>query len=646
MTDLTLLPDVDIAFKNLCISPENPRAGAGRDAGIATLRLSMKSGQAVSIFVRPGREGEAEFAILDGRRRYLTVEDRITEGTATPETTLRAKICTTPEQIAKALLHQVESLALDTADFVLSVYDLQQALKTPEEIGEALGIDVKRVRRLIRLGSVGRELLACYKDKLITWDMIQAIARLNRPDLHEGFVQKARDRSLNRDAVEQWSVNAIRADSAVATLISPAEYIRVGGNIESDLFEQEADRWTDVDLVHRLLKSSMDSIVKALGAQGCKAFLSIESSREVPKGMRAIESWQQHFIGKPKDREDACERERRAANNIAAARSEGLLPYLAQCEELALAGLQYAQSKYASIPVAGARIVPSKERGLAITFYYDGKAMDAYNATKESERKAKQSEVEPLPKKTYGVAKVPDVAIEVDDEGFTNGVHQDITKTAGRALALSISLAPDAAYTMLVATMFQQVVLDGCHVYENDRLLKIKIGNQVIDFARKSDVLMHPLIERLETYRQAYVTSGLHPYAWVTSLDDHYCFDLLAILVALQVDASEQEVTRTRIYARAEAAHVAQAIGHDVRTWYRPDAEFYGRCSKRKLIEFADDMKVDTKPLSKLKTAELAAKIFELATEHDYVPSAFSFALAAKPETAGAGETSADQVTA
>lgn len=655
MISLSLKTPQNAVVDQLCVAAENMRHDEPADAEIDDLGATLLNGQLIPLFVRKGRDGEKEFAILDGRRRFLAYKRLIKAKAISPKSPIAIVVCTTPEEIAAATVIANDSrLAISKADVLLAIHKLSSEFKTVDEIGKVLGIEPREIRKMQRLGAVDVRLLQAFKAGKVDMALLKAVARLDpsaiTPAIADDWARKAKISQLYYHHIRLGGAGEpLSAKSARLRFINLADYTAQGGRIEQDLFGEDPDKLLDPMIVDRLFVQALEPVAEVLRDAGLVVAIDADLDAEPEDGSEADglslaqPSW--NFVSDADAAEmETTRREVINLNNTAAAVKHDAPALLAAVELYTTHALRLARLRYSPLEVVACEMSESHSGGLTLEFYVRRADLEAHMAANGNAPQSAAQAVSSYANYAHAPVAVPGETAETEGGGWLVWQHQQITTTAGRALALSLARDPEAAFDALLATLFRQCVLNTADTDFTHQLLRIKASGHRASNADGDDPLLRPILDALAPFVTAYAVAELHPIDWIGTLTDGQKAELLAQIVALQVDTKEEQVNRVRSTARTEAAHLAKVIGHDVRFHYRPDADFYAKCTKKLLGDFAEDMGVDPVPLAKLKRGDMAAKIFALAGEHDYVPPAFSFVLAVKEQ--GAGETQADQVAA
>lgn len=612
MTQLSDKPTIDIPLHDLFVAPENMRHDADADDDIAELGQTLLAGQIQVIFVRPAPESVKPYAILDGRRRFLAWQALEAAEQIEPQHPVKAVVCDTPEEIAAAtVVNNHSRKEVENADYLLAVNRLTRDFKAPDTIARILGIEPKRVRQLAKLGSVDPQFLQAYKNGNLNLVALRNIARITDPAKIEELLKDIAAGVLYPYKITDALKSGVRADSAIAQVVGVDAYLAGGGTIEQDLFEETPDVLTDVTLVNRLWVDTVRPVAEALKAEGIRVWF-LPSGQANPDGCRELPNWAFTPDTPPGEIEAATEafdalwRVAQAAleaGNVQAWQEAGQ-PYVVQ-------GLARFRLRCAPLEAVGCTICAGGGAGLNLVFYVDS---DEYAEWEKA--KAKGSE---KPETTS----TPVVATRIDTDGYQNGLHEKVTRIAGQGLAFSLSQDAIAAFHLQLAAQFIMCAVE--RYTTEDKLLQISVRKH----GAHTDPLLKSMIDdRLQEYVEGWKESGMPVFTWVEALEGDDKGDLFALLTAIQIDTREAKTNMLRPKTRAEAALVAEAIGHDIADFWLPDAALYAEFGKQQLLGFLDTMKARKPEHAKMKREELAPIVAEAGKAVRFVPAAFNFELA------------------
>ena len=627
----------------LCVAPENLRAGEGRDDQIAHLGLTLLAGQIQPLLVRAGTgKKEKAFAVLDGRRRFFAFQDMVKAGTLPANHKIHYVLCETPQEIAAAtVVANAERLEVSKADCLLAIHKMSQDFKTPEEIGKVLGLEIREVRQMLKLGGSDIRFLKAYKKGNIDLVTLRKVARLTEADAIDRLAAKAAKGHVSPWEVDssQGPVGAYTAETNLVQMISLDDYTAAGGRIEQDLFGEHPDQLLDGDLVKQLFFAATVATAEALRAKGLEVDHRTDRIWESPPGM-VSKPW--GF--KPAISEEDLQALRDATNAVdqqaKAAREAGdHAAHLAHCHAAVMAEYEQQCAEMAPLQPVFCRLYCSHAGDLDTSYFWSQAEYEAHKAGLPIEdAQAREMASKPVA--------LPHADIKLSNDTYAHGLHQLMTRIAGQALGRSLADNPMVALDTQISQQFQQCCLNlGNYAYDEgrSRLLRVSAGIKFDSISHPDEALQLPILERLKSYKQAYFESGLHPFEWIHDLPMTTKLDIFALITALQVNTTEDKNTITRSAARAEAAHVAQAIDHDIRNHWAPPEDLWPQYSKKQLLGFIDLMGLESKPYAKVGRADLAPKVAELAKEHNFVPPALNFELAAEDSTASTDDDEDDE---
>lgn len=122
--------------------------------------------------------------------------------------------------------------------------------------------------------------------------------------------------------------------------------------------------------------------------------------------------------------------------------------------------------------------------------------------------------------------------------------------------------------------------------------------------------------------------------AWVAGLAPGETMDLLAELVAVSLDLSEERTTQVRRSARSEAAEIAGLCAADVTAHWTPDDVFLRAHSKPQLLAMLAAMNEPDGVAKSLKKEELVGVVVEAAARRRWAPDYLSWRTADDVEAA------------
>lgn len=623
MTSLADKPVLHLALNRLAIAPENMRRDDDADDAIDDLAETLVVGQLLPVFVRATAEddlhhGVVDYLIIDGRRRFLAWQALADAGRFDATAPLiAAVVCETPDEVAQAVVTgNTGRLDPDAADTLLAIHRLSTRMAATD-IGRVLGLPPKRVKQYAAMGGLDIRFLQAFKAGKIRKSTLADLVRAKVTDPKEID-------ELATQAARGWGIHiptdtkALAVTAPIVKLVGVDAYIAAGGTIEQDLFDEEPDTVTDIKRLHKLWLDIVRPVAQALKDKGLTVKFAPDNPG-VPEGGRELPyGWE------PADPKAATKAEAAARRAMEALPAINSPTWTEIAKGVAASALDAAIARSAPLAITGASIRAGRHAGsapLVFTFFVDGESLSAHQQAKR-DLEAEQARVH-LAAKAEPVT-IPRAPAVADTEGFQNALHEKTTRMAGRLLALSLADKPGVAFDALLAELVRKVVANDRY---SDHLLKI-LPSITSDIWKPDPDLQVPILTRLAVHRDALKASGLHPFAWVQTLDDDLKGDLLALIVALQVDATEKKTTELRPAVRTEAAHIAAALDHYAADVHLPGEAFYAEFSKKALLGFLTAMDAKTADHDTMKREELAPIVARTAAEKGWVPPQLDFVFA------------------
>ncbi len=637
----TQLKSITVRLKDLDVAPENPRFLDGPDDLIPDLALSLApdaAGLLVPLLVRAGGKKEKPFMALDGRRRLFGFRHLLEKGLVSDDIEISAYLCETKESIAAAAITANQArLPLKPAEIVLAIRALAAKKITIEAMARALCVDIVEARRYHAVSQVHMDVLMAFKDKLLDFDALKLIARVPSMPEQKQLAKLAREQGglrayQVRDYIDNDGLSAL---SSMMQFVGMEDYLAAGGRKTSDLLEEMPDTCLDADIAMRLWSEKAAQLQEAFASRGIEAFVSADEDCHQPEGFEEAP----YRYNRPVDEKEHIGRAEARLGEVretvnATAEADGItpaifLPLVEPQHELAIA-------KFAPLPVRAVQIRPGQRAILEFRFFTKADDIQAWEQAKVAAKPAEEVGQE-KPGRVADVIPEREVAVETDHGG---AFHQLATELAVRGFQRSLADSFSASFKFLLATMFEQVVLHKAAGTIEDRALKITFARNIGGWYQAPvQSLDGDLFARLEAYRDAFTESGLRTYPWITSLTFQQLQDLLALMTAVSVWLNEPDAKFIRRTARAQIQEVADEIDHDIRVHFMPDGDFYGRCTKKQLLGYAERMGCEIDTLATLKKGPLAEYVAEQGLARHWVPPVLGFDNIDTAKLAGAEDT-------
>lgn len=658
------------AIKDLGLAPENPRSDEPADEGVPQLAETLHpdaAGVIVPLAVRPGREGEQPFMVLDGRRRRFGLLHLLEAGRIDETHPVKCELFESQAaQAAAALLPNIEHAPTHLADIVVAIRNLRKAKMATKAIAGALGYSELEIKRLERLAQVNPKVLQAFRAGKLTLRQVRNFTRIADKRLQGELAQQALD-GYFQDWRLQNTVNGARltVDDPRMTLVGMTRYRAAGGRVETDLFGELPDRLLDEPALAQAWMARIEPVVEGLKAEGLSVFVSDGRSYAAPDGFRHLPAVYARELGV--EARAALEAAQAAAEDAAQAIVAEALS--GDAPEAVLLPALLAERALAAAPLTrmtvGAVILsPDTDEGVAAQFFgVEIPAAEAPASEDEADDEDDEAEDGAEAIATFTMSQIaraiPTPEIAVDVEGTNHLLHETRTDVATRGLIRDLADDPSTALTVLIAKLFKDLVLRASYQGESALTVSAKPYAQVN--RPRIPALDGEVWARLEARAAAFAASGERPIGWVASLAHGDKMSLLAELVAVSLDLFEARTTNVRRKARAEAAEIATLCGADIAIHWSPDAAYCGVHSKGLLLRMLAEMAVDDPRAKLFKKDELAGFTADAAAERSWAPKVLSWqagliedaapedeeeATAAAAPTADVEEAATDAVTA
>ncbi len=630
------LADIDVA-------PENLRATEPADDAIPELADTIAAaGLLYPLLVRPGRQGEAPWMALDGRRRLLALRVLAQDGRTAPDRPVKVEVARAKAaQAAAIVISNTQRAPVHVADVIVAIGQLKSLKLTPAKIALALGYTELEVRRLQRLAGLPQAALAALKAGRITLRTAKLLARVTDQEALERFTEQAAAGYLYEHSLAHHLEGRPRLDDPLFDLIGVERYRAAGGRIDPDLFGDFGDVVLDPDKLQGLWAKRVQPFVEAAQARGLVVYL---------QGGELYRAPEEFEVAGPNGASMLSE-DGRLAFELACARTGDLARALSQGERhreerdgdllaFLVARLEQEQALHGAERIGAVGFFPEVGTGFDVQVYLKPVELPDLVAEVEGDddhrHDGRHSDL------CSGSLHRPEIVVprqEFDTGGRGHSLHETYTDMATRGLIRSLADDPNAALTVAVARLFVILALHGGGATEQSASTL-----QGRRYSRGS-LPPHPALDgavraRLETKRRAYLDSGQRPIPWVDALAHGEKMELLAELVAISLDLKEAGAPWIRHAARAEAAEIAELTGHDIAAYWTPDADFLGHHTKTQLLGALAAMGADVAPTKGLKKDELVGYVVSVAAEKGWAPPALN--LRAEPAViAGAEGTDA-----
>lgn len=264
-----------VPFSKLVASDEINARPKTRE-GLDTLTASIeRQGLIVPLAVRAGDSGK--FEIIDGRRRHAAIAQLV-----------KSKVLEKDYEVPVLVRDDDDASALETS-FVanserlpphpVDQHDVFVRLAETHGLSNAdlearFGIKERTVRQQLALGKLAKPIRDAYRKGTIDAKTAQAFTRVEDPDCQVDVFERLRKKGkhyLNDHAVRSELSDDRESvkDCALMKFVGEEAYLKAGGKISEDLFDEER-LVDDMPLLKKLARAKLEIEVKRVKADGWK----------------------------------------------------------------------------------------------------------------------------------------------------------------------------------------------------------------------------------------------------------------------------------------------------------------------------------------------------------------------------------------
>ncbi|MDN7754723.1 ParB/RepB/Spo0J family partition protein [Burkholderia gladioli] len=548
-----------------------------------------------------------------------------------------------------SLAENVQREAMHPADQFAAFAALVKEGRPIEDIAADFGVSPLVVQRRLKLANVSPRLLADYRTGAVTLEQLMALTITDDHAAQEAAYYGAPEWQRGASALrERLTEREITATHPLVRFVGLDAYTKAGGGIRRDLFaEGDAGTYlTDAALLETLVRGKLDALAEDVRAEGWawveavphmshadrQAFQNAPRHRLEPtaREARRITSLQTRLDKLDAEREDAYDAEDVDENKTGAleSRREQVAEELQAIEE----GLRdYAPDVRA---VAGAIVTLDRE----------GEAVIHRGLLREAEAKALRT-LEKL-RQGFGAGDGANDEEDHDAEApkaasLSDRLAQRLSAHHTAALQIEVARHPHVALAALVHGMVRTVLQDGYHRDGLPLGVSLKVQDRLEGIA--PDVPESPaavaLRELQEVAGEALPQDSAELFAALQATSQDELVRLLAVCIASTVD-----VVTPRATQQQPGAELAQAVGLDMATWWKPTAEGYFRhIAKPAILDAVNQYApAHVTRLSKLKKGDIASEAERLADGTGWMPAVFQIDHHTEPEGAPEAKDGAD----
>jgi len=628
-----------VRLGDLDIAPENLRHGEAPDDDIPQLADTIAAAGLLQFpTVRPGREDEAAFMVLDGRRRLMALRLLRDGGFIDDDHPVEVFVETDRARQAAAVVLTNTAVPVHVADVIAAIGRMLKERLGVKIIARALGYGEIEIRRLAALSKLPDVALEALKTGRITLRQARLLARLKDKVQQDELAQAA----LDGHGLQEWRIQEQLGEGRITNrdprcgLVTPDLYAEAGGRTAADLFGELPPVLLDPEALTRAWLIRAAEVAAPLEAEGLTVHLSPGDPDPGGHGLDLPEDLEQLYYayGGLSDEATIAYREARDRAQAAAQAVEAIDPETPGADRAegleAFVRARLAQDQAGSGQKLATVLVlrPSLRTGVEIECYgpAEAPAEPAGSGDDEADEAevAADGQARPAARVAHAPPRVEAPAAEV--EGVSHVLHATRTDTATRGLIRALAEAPEVALTALVARLFGAMAV-WPPVGRSEAALAISASAFGPSGGRIIDVLDGVVRERLDEHRRAWEASGQTMIAWVHALAPVERMALLAELTALSLDLREDRTSMVRKAARSEAAEIADLCDANIARWWTPDGAYLRPHSREQMLTMLERMGAETEAPARMKKGDLVSWTEDQARTRQWAPACLSWSL-------------------
>ncbi len=582
-----------------------------------------------NLIVIPAADGEHYEVVAGGRRlaalKLLAKKRRIAKDWDVP--CLRVADGTAR---TASLTENVQREAMHPADQFEAFAALVAEGRPIEDIAADFSVTPLVVQRRLKLANVSPRLMADYRADAVSLDQLMALSITDDHSAQEAaYYESPTWQRQPSQLRERLTEQEIGASHQLVRFVGLGAYEQAGGGIRRDLFaEGDAGVYvSNIALLDTLVREKLNSHAAAVRAEG---WAWVDASP-------AVTYADMHTFQR-------APREARTPNKREAQRIEKLQAKMQEVAEAIEAAIDAEDEDRAdALQEEGERLgeqLQTLEDGLQgyganvkaaagaiVTIDRDGQAVIHRGLLREAEAKALRT----LEKLRQGFGSVEGDAENDDDSeneeapkaaAISDRLAQRLSAHRTAALQVEVAQHPQVALAALVHGMVQ-TVLQGSH-YGHDLPLAVRLTVQDRLEGMAPDWPESPAAVALRELQrvagEALPKDSAELFAALLAMEQGELVKLLAVCVAGAVDVVTPRATRQQ-----PGAELAEAVGLDMASWWKPTAESYFKHVPKAVIldavgEFAPE---SVNRLGKLKKADVASEAERLAEGTGWMPAIF-----------------------
>jgi ParB family chromosome partitioning protein len=599
------------------------------DSMVASLR-SLGQLQNLIVTEVPCKGKTKRWAVEGGDRRYRSLMQMCEAGEIAKTYPVNVVSVDGPKALAASLAENLIRESMHASDEYDAFLALQNGGQSVEDIAAAFGISPLAVQRRLRLANVAPSLIERFRKGELSLSCMMAFAITDDHARQEavaatlGNYEHYEDESIASEVRRMLRASNIRATDPIARFVGIKTYIKAGGALEKDLFDDDDDGTiAQPELLHDLAHKKLTKCAKAVEDEG---FAWVECR------LTLSHADQQAFDHVPMIDRDASADEQSAidALQLRITELQATMDSLGEDDD--------DQDKYSECEESRLQLWDELEALQEALRIPDPRAEDIAGAIAYVDSRGTLGVLR-------GVIKASDRAALRALERTANSTPQNITSAEGEhnttartysatlsrrltshytaALQAVVASSPHAALVLTVYRLLARGGLDGVQSLATSATTLVQLRPEQTSFS--SDHL------EIESGKGRTVLAALDQalfatipreniLAWLFAQDDAELARMLAVLIAPTLNVVNDNPTLS-----ADVHTLAHAVGFRFSDWWKVNSDSYLRhVSKdeisKAVVEALPDDSGRQNILSSKKKAELVAAANDGLATSDWIP--------------------------
>lgn len=578
-----------IALSKLVPSKENVRR-TNSQAGILELAASIEAhGLIQNLTVRKGAKGK--FEVVAGARRLAALRLLEKDGRFEKNLAIPCNVLTEADDTEISLAENMMRSAMNVVDEIEAFRKLAEDGMTPEAIGDRFGISHMTVRRRIKLAHLSPRILEAMRADEITQQQAEALALADDHATQEAawFEAAGYWQREPRHLREVLSKEQVKGNHRFARFVGLDAYKAAGGAVITDLFSDEGDCYlTDRPLLTKLASDKLASAAEEQGKGWSWAEPDLEgNAHHHHHGLHRI--WPQ--------RREATEAEAEQLSRLAAEYDElaALIESGTADEEAEEAASQRADAIQDSIEEMQEAMnafdpVEQQFAGCIVSVSHSGELSVSGGWVREEDWPsilAHRNQGEPVGEgegPTFGGGSQEE-SPDADAGTLSSALVEELTAIRTAALRVEMIDQPRIALAAilhpLLVSLFYSGPYGGAAVQS---AVEVRGEKKTLDPCIQKPGSHRAVVEwtgHMESVKNTLPHDAALLWDFLLEKDTDALLALLATVSAANTNAIRFRHETRKSERTRQGDQIAEAVGLDMARWWKPDAEFLERLSKK-----------------------------------------------------------------